>query len=80
MTDSRVTVVPVVTSAPPARPEDYDPATRAALEHIGGQAVPAVADGRPERTRKGYAQDWASWSKFCADSGVPCSPSPPAPW
>ncbi|WP_327286585.1 integrase [Streptomyces sp. NBC_01205] len=30
-----------------------------------------VADGRPERTRTGYAQDWASWSKFCAESGVP---------
>ncbi|MEU4496936.1 hypothetical protein AB0F96_26710 [Streptomyces sp. NPDC023998] len=30
----RTTVVPVVTQAAPARPEDYDAATRAALEHI----------------------------------------------
>ncbi|AVH54629.1 MULTISPECIES: hypothetical protein [Streptomyces] len=69
MTDSRVTVVPVVTPAAPVRPEEYDTATRAALEHIDGQAVRAVADGRPERTRKGYAQDWASWSKFCGATG-----------
>ncbi|MGI5353507.1 hypothetical protein ACQEU8_35820 [Streptomyces sp. CA-250714] len=54
-----------------ARPETYDAATRAALEHIDGQAVRAVADGRPERTRRGYAQDWTSWSRFCAASGVP---------
>ncbi|MFD3504867.1 integrase [Streptomyces sp. NPDC058678] len=71
MTEDQVTVVPVVTPAPPVRPEDYDAATRAVLHHIDGQAVRAVADGRPERTRKGYAQDWTSWSKFCADSGVP---------
>jgi hypothetical protein len=71
MTDSRVTVVPVVTPAAPVRPEEYDAATQAALEHIDGQAVRAVADGRPERTRKGYAQDWASWMKFCGASGVP---------
>jgi hypothetical protein len=45
--------------------------TRAALEHIDSQAVRGVADGRPERTRKGYAQDWTSWSKFCADTKVP---------
>ncbi|MFJ6558167.1 integrase [Streptomyces luteogriseus] len=31
----------------------------------------AVADSRLERTRKGYAQDWASWTKFCNESGVP---------
>ncbi|MEV6595164.1 hypothetical protein [Streptomyces acidicola] len=31
----------------------------------------AVADGRPERTRKSYVQDWASWSKFWAETGVP---------
>lgn len=61
----------VVTPAAPARPEEYDAATRATLDLIDHQAVRAVADGRPERTRKGYAQDWASWSKFCAESGVP---------
>jgi tetrahydromethanopterin S-methyltransferase subunit E len=33
--------------------------------------VRAVADGRPEATRDAYAQDWASWSKFCAAYGVP---------
>ncbi|MET7929776.1 hypothetical protein ABZT43_38695 [Streptomyces sp. NPDC005349] len=72
MTDSRETVVPAATTpAVPVRPEAYDTATRAALEHIDGQAVRTVADGRPERTRKGYAQDWTSWSKFCAASGVP---------
>ncbi|MGW3820486.1 hypothetical protein [Streptomyces sp. NPDC005046] len=30
-----------------------------------------VTDGRPERTRTGYAQDWASWNRFCAACGVP---------
>lgn len=30
-----------------------------------------VADGRPERTRTGYGQDWASRTKLCAASEVP---------
>lgn len=30
-----------------------------------------VADGRPKSTRRSYAQDWASWTKFCASSEVP---------
>lgn len=63
--------LPVVTAAPPARPEEFDTATRAALEHIDQQAVRVVAEGRPQRTRDGYAQDWASWRKFCGESGVP---------
>ncbi|MEU5539425.1 integrase [Streptomyces sp. NPDC020362] len=71
MADSQKAVEAVVTPAPPARPEAYDAATRAALDHIDHQAVRAVADARPERTRRGYAQDWASWGRFCADSGVP---------
>jgi hypothetical protein len=71
MTEHQTTVEPVAHPAAPLRPEEYDPATRAALDHIDGQAVKVVADGRPERTRKGYAQDWASWSKFCTASGVP---------
>ncbi|MFC9227393.1 hypothetical protein ACFTZI_00085 [Streptomyces decoyicus] len=71
MTGTQKAVEAVVTSAAPARPEEYDAATRAALDHIDHQAVRTVADGRPERTRKGYAQDWASWSRFCAESGVP---------
>ena len=57
--------------AGPARPEEYDEQTRAALETIDRRAVRVVADGRPERTRTGYAQDWASWTTFCAKSGVP---------
>ncbi|MEV0137921.1 integrase [Streptomyces globisporus] len=71
MSDSQNAVEAVVIPAAPARPEDYDAATRSALEHIDLQAVRTVADGRPERTRTGYAQDWASWGKFCAASGVP---------
>ncbi|MGW1364726.1 integrase [Streptomyces chartreusis] len=71
MTDRQVTVSGPARPATPARPETYDAATRAALDHIDGQAVRAVADGRPERTRTSYAQDWASWSKFCAETGVP---------
>jgi hypothetical protein len=66
MADGQKAVEAVVTPAAPALPEAYDAATRAALEHIDGQAVRAVADGRLERTRKGYAQDWASWSRFSA--------------
>lgn len=61
------TVIP----AAAIRPEEYDTATRATLEHIDHQAVRTVADHRPKRTRDGYAQDWASWGKFCAASGVP---------
>ncbi|MEV7817370.1 hypothetical protein AB0P05_43035 [Streptomyces flaveolus] len=64
-------VEPVVIPAAPARPEEYDTATQAALDHIDRQAVRTVADGRPESTRRSYAQDCASWTKFCADSGVP---------
>ncbi|MGP3979249.1 hypothetical protein ACTWQF_35620 [Streptomyces sp. 8N114] len=61
---------------PAARPETYDAATRAALEHIDGQAVRAVADGCPERTCWGYAQDWTSWSEL---EQVVCGQrSPPA--
>ncbi|MBT2423453.1 integrase [Streptomyces sp. ISL-22] len=71
MADSQKALEAVVTPAAPVRPEEYDTATRAALDHIDHQALRTVADGRPERTRKGYAQDWASWSKFCAESGVP---------
>ncbi|WP_405933639.1 hypothetical protein [Streptomyces sp. NBC_00827] len=73
MTDSPVTVVPVVTPAAPVRPEAYDAATRAALEHIDRQA--ARGRGRPGRTRKGYAQDWASWS-----NSAPLLAVAPAPW
>ncbi|WP_331737279.1 hypothetical protein [Streptomyces sp. NBC_00019] len=80
MSDSQKTVEPVVIPAVPARPEAYDPATRAALEHIDPKAVRAVADGRPESTRDAYTQDWATWRKFCAASGVRCSLSPPARW
>ncbi|MEU6397173.1 integrase [Streptomyces cinnamoneus] len=58
-------------AAVPDRPEKYDEQTRAGLDHIDRQAVRVVAEGRPERTRTGYAQDWASWTKFCAASGVP---------
>lgn len=71
MSDSQNAVEPVVIPAVPARPEEYDTATRAALNHIDRQAVRTVADGRPESTRRSYAQDWASWAKFCAASGVP---------
>lgn len=71
MSDSQKAVEAVVVPAAPARPEAYDAATRAVLEHIDHQAVRTVADGRPERTRTGYAQDWAHWTKFCNESGVP---------
>ncbi|UIX33854.1 hypothetical protein [Streptomyces sp. GQFP] len=57
--------------AAPAGPEDYDAATRAVQEHIDHRAVRTVADGRSERTRSGYPQEWASWTKFCNESGVP---------
>src|SRR4051794_39760815 len=77
MTEHQEAVEPVVTPAPAVRPEAYDAATRAALDHIDGQAVRAVADGRPERTRTGYAQDWASWTKFCNGPGVPLLAVPP---
>ncbi|MCX4429607.1 integrase [Streptomyces mirabilis] len=71
MSDGQKTVEPVVIPAAPARPEEYDTATRAALDHIDRQAVRTIADGRPSSTRRSYAQDWTSWSKFCAGSGVP---------
>ncbi|WP_331742815.1 integrase (plasmid) [Streptomyces sp. NBC_00868] len=58
-------------AAVPDQPEEYDEQTRAALDHIDRRAVRVVADGQPERTRTGYAQDWASWSRFCGESGVP---------
>jgi hypothetical protein len=71
MSDSQNAVEPVVIPAAPARPEEYGTATRAALDHIDRQAVRTVADGRPDSTRRSYAQDWASWTKFSAASGVP---------
>ncbi|WP_435279691.1 hypothetical protein [Streptomyces sp. 1222.5] len=71
MSDSQKNGEVVVIPAAPVRPEEYDTETRAVLDHIDHQAVRAVADGRPERTRTGYAQDWASWSKFCTETGVP---------
>lgn len=71
MSDSQKAFEPVVIPAAPARPEEYDTATRAVLEHIDHLAVRTIADGRPASTRRSYAQDWASWTKFCADSGVP---------
>ncbi|MFE4425005.1 hypothetical protein [Streptomyces sp. NPDC056817] len=80
MSEDQKTVEPVVIPAAPARPEEYDTATRAALDHIDRQAVRTVADGRLPSTRRSYAQDWVGWTKFCAESGVPCSPSPPARW
>ncbi|WP_331720531.1 integrase (plasmid) [Streptomyces sp. NBC_00161] len=55
----------------PVRPEEFDEQTRAALGALDHRAVRVVADGRPERTRSGYAQDWKSWTKFCEQSGVP---------
>lgn len=70
MSDGQNTVEPVVIPAAPARPEEYDTATRAALDHIDRQAVRTIADGRPSSTRRSYAQDWASWMKFCTASGV----------
>ena len=60
MSDGQNAVEPVVFRAAPARPEEYDTATRAALDHIDRQAVRTVADGRPPSTRRSYAQDWAS--------------------
>ncbi|MFF3879050.1 hypothetical protein [Streptomyces sp. NPDC001978] len=80
MTDRQVTVSGPAHPAPPSRPETYAAATRAALEHIDGQAVRVVADGRPANTRKGCAQDWASWTTFCSESGVPLLALTPAPW
>lgn len=71
MADSQKALEAVVIPAAPARPEDYDTATRAALDHIDRQAVRTVADGRPESTCGALAQDWASWSKLCAASEVP---------
>ncbi|WP_107475784.1 integrase [Streptomyces sp. Sge12] len=71
MADSQKAVESVVFPAAPTRPEEYDTATRAVLDHIDRQAIRTVSDGRPERTRSGYAQDWASWTKFCAASEVP---------
>ncbi|MFE2669249.1 hypothetical protein [Streptomyces mirabilis] len=55
MSDSQKAVEPVVIPAAPARPEAYDPATRAVLDHIDRQAVRTVADGRPDSTRRSYA-------------------------
>ncbi|MGW1810546.1 hypothetical protein [Streptomyces sp. NPDC002078] len=55
----------------PARPEEYDTAARGALYHIDRQPVRTVAHGRPESTRRSYAQDWVSWTEFCAASEVP---------
>jgi hypothetical protein len=66
VTERQVTVSGPARPALPARPETYDAATRAALDHLDGQAAKAVADGRPANTRKGYAQDWASWSRSAA--------------
>ncbi len=80
MSDRQDAVEAVVIPAAPARPEDYDAATRSELEHIDLQAVRTVTDGRPERTRTGYAQDWASWGKFCAVSGCRRSLSPRERW
>ncbi|MEU0375216.1 integrase [Streptomyces sp. NPDC006283] len=71
MTERQVTVIGTLQPGAPVRPEEFDAATRAALEHIDGQAVKVVADHRSANTRKGYAQDWASWGKFCAASEVP---------
>ncbi|WP_232838864.1 hypothetical protein [Streptomyces geranii] len=80
MSDGHNAVEPVVIPAAPARPEEYDAATRAVLEHIDHQAVRTVADGRPSSTRRSYAQDWASWATFCADSGVPVLAVTSARW
>ncbi|MFC9243951.1 hypothetical protein ACFT7S_07865 [Streptomyces sp. NPDC057136] len=71
MAEHQTAVNPVVTPAAPVRPDAYDAATRAALDHIDDQALKVVADKRPANTRRGYAQDWASWTQFCAESGVP---------
>lgn len=68
MTDHQAALEPVVTPAPPVRPEDFDAATRAAHDHIDGQAV---AGRRPKNTRDGYAQDWAAWAKCCAATSAP---------
>ncbi|WP_406187960.1 hypothetical protein [Streptomyces sp. NBC_01006] len=70
-TQPKKAVEAVVIPAAPTRPEEYDTATRAVLDHIDRQAVRTVADSRPERTRSGYAQDWASWTKFCTAAEVP---------
>ncbi|MCX5054622.1 MULTISPECIES: hypothetical protein [unclassified Streptomyces] len=80
MSDSQNAFEPVVIPATLARPEAYDTATRAALDHIDRQAVRTIADGRPSSTRRSYAQDWASWAKFCAASGVPVLAVTPARW
>ncbi|MGC8923537.1 site-specific integrase [Streptomyces griseoaurantiacus] len=71
MSDNQKSVDPVVVPAASTLPEEYDSATRAVLDHIDRQAVRVVTDGRPESTRRSYAQDWTSWTRFCADSGVP---------
>ncbi|MGW2911228.1 hypothetical protein ACWC9X_12340 [Streptomyces asoensis] len=71
MPDGQSRVEPVVIPAAPARPEEYDTATRAALDHNDRQAVRNRRRRPSASTRRGYAQDWASWAKFCATSGVP---------
>ncbi|MGW4506836.1 hypothetical protein ACWENO_19585 [Streptomyces sp. NPDC004436] len=38
---------------------------------LAGADYVVVADGRPANTRAGYAQDWATWTKFCTAEGVP---------
>ncbi|MFF8939189.1 hypothetical protein ACF08O_31620 [Streptomyces paradoxus] len=88
MSESQEAVEAVVVPAAPVRQEAYHAATRAALEHIDGQAVRADADGRPEGTRKGYAE-WLwtqpGWTNgtFTApstiDRRIPAPSSPPAP-
>ncbi|MGW7529845.1 hypothetical protein [Streptomyces sp. NPDC054783] len=40
MSDGRNAVEPVVVPAVPARPEEYDTATRAALDHIDRPGTP----------------------------------------
>ncbi|MCU4750218.1 integrase [Streptomyces sp. G-5] len=72
MSEHQVEVEPVtVRPAPAVRPEAYDAPTRAALAHIDRQAVQDVRDNRPKNTQDSYEQDWATWSRFCAETGVP---------
>ncbi|MEW2120260.1 hypothetical protein AB0945_34795 [Streptomyces sp. NPDC005474] len=65
MSDSQKTVEPVVIPAPPARPQEYDAATQAALEHIDRQTVRTVADGRLSVWLEGIRagrRPWACWA------------------
>ncbi|MFE1028280.1 hypothetical protein ACFW5I_27560 [Streptomyces sp. NPDC058818] len=80
MSDGQNSGTPVVIPAALAQPEEYDTAIRAALDHIDRQAVRTTADGRPASTRRSYTQDWTSWSKFCAASGVPVLAITSARW